>query len=1140
MELPYQKSHLCNGIGASFTRTKTQLCILLLLAAPGIVNAQMCPIQAVAQNVTVQLNSSGSGTVSATAVNNGSQANCGTAATSTLSVAPTTVSCSDVTPSAATNTALTFNGTNQYVAIGNTAAVPVGNSTYTIEAWIKPTQMGDYGIIGWGNYGATNQVNALRLSASGVINYWWLNDLVRPTASLVGAWHHVVATFDGTTRRLYVDGVALGSDTPGTGHAVPNANNLRIGSTNVPGPGNPSGTNEYFPGSIDDVRVWSRALTPAEVSQSAARTNPTSLVGLVARWDMREGTGSALADMTGNSPAGTLVNAPTWTTPGIAYQGVMAVLTVTDAEGYTSRAAATVTVTDATAPVAVAQNRTANVSISGRVYVSPNTVNNGSSDNCAITNVALSASSFGTCAASAALNLDGANDYVSLPAGITASAQNFTFETWVNYTDNGLWTRIMDFGTGTNVYMLLTPKAGWDAASNNKVAFAISTGGNPSEQRLVSNTVMPTGWHHLAVTLSKTGSVVTGTLYLDGTVIGTNGAMTLTPEDLGNLTQNWLGRSQYGSDPYFRGQLDEVRIWSVARTAAQINLYKDKSLAGNTPGLLAYYDINDAPNSATLLNRGSAGGVGTLNNLDAATAFQAPGQVPALGVGANTVTLTVSDAAGNVTTTTATVTITPPSTPTTNWNGGVSSEWTNCSNWSFGKVPDATTNATIQLVSTNRYPSIPSGTVVANTLTLNAGTSLALASGATLQVNGNWVNSGAVGTDLSGTVMFTGPAATQTIGGSANTSFGTVEVNKSAGTVQLGRNLSIGTALAMTSGTLTTGSANQVELGTSASITSETDAHYVIGNVLVTRLLNAPAVNTFGGIGLSLAPSGSTLPGSTSVRRVTGTPLTGVGSSVSIGRYFDIQPTVNTGLNVDMVFSYFNHELNSIPVANLALFKSSTTAGPWVWQRPIAAGPNTVSKSGITGFSVWTLGNAANPLPVELTDFTATAQGSSAVYLAWATASESNSAGFTVERSADAQVFAPVSTVAGAGNSTTHRSYRLLDSRVPLGATRLYYRLKQTDLDGTNAYSPVRTVELGTPAVAQLVAYPNPAHGVVRVQLLGKATAAPLQLVDAVGRVVLTYPAPAAGADTALPISGLPTGLYIIRCGTLSERITVE
>lgn len=77
--------------------------------------------------------------------------------------------------------------------------------------------------------------------------------------------------------------------------------------------------------------------------------------------------------------------------------------------------------------------------------------------------------------------------------------------------------------------------------------------------------------------------------------------------------------------------------------------------------------------------------------------------------------------------------------------------------------------------------------------------------------------------------------------------------------------------------------------------------------------------------------------------------------------------------------------------------------------------------------------------------------------LAWATASEKNSAAFDVERSLDGFGFERLGTVTATGSSNTLRTYGFVDAKLP-GAARLYYRLKQVDGDGTFAYSPVRTV----------------------------------------------------------------------------------
>ncbi|QKG53067.1 hypothetical protein [Hymenobacter sp. BRD67] len=150
-------------------------------------------------------------------------------------------------------------------------------------------------------------------------------------------------------------------------------------------------------------------------------------------------------------------------------------------------------------------------------------------------------------------------------------------------------------------------------------------------------------------------------------------------------------------------------------------------------------------------------------------------------------------------------------------------------------------------------------------------------------------------------------------------------------------------------------------------------------------------------------------------------------------------------------------------------------------------GGSFATAGGLVANNVAYYGAAPTPLPVELTAFTATAEGNTAVALAWATASEQNTLAFEVERSQDGKTFAHVSTVAAAGSSSTSRRYELLDTNPLARQSVLYYRLKQLDVDGTYSYSPVRTVALAG-ASAGLSLYPNPAPG-GQVRLVGSAPA---------------------------------------------------
>lgn len=471
-------------------------------------------------------------------------------------------------------------------------------------------------------------------------------------------------------------------------------------------------------------------------------------------------------------------------------------------------------------------------------------------------------------------------------------------------------------------------------------------------------------------------------------------------------------------------------------------------------------------------------------------------------------------------------------------------------------LTNATTSISGALNLTNGSLTVPAAktltvnsgaTATTGAYTINGAGSFALSNGAMFKT-GNAAGISALGT-ATGAVQTTtarsfgagasyayiGPAAQITGTGLPGTVAG-LTINNAAGAT-LTNDLTTTGVLTMTSGVLTTGT-RTITLGATGTL-SEQEASYVLGTVAANRSLAPGSAEVFGGLGLTLAPaSGSTAPGATLVTRITGTALSGQGTSQSILRYFDIQPTVNTGLDVTMTFAYFDHELNGIPTANLALFKSVSGGTPWIPQRGTTAGPNVVTKTGIADFSVWTLGNSANPLPVELSAFTAAPEGNTAVRLFWTTASEKNSNRFEVERSTDGHTFAAIETVAAAGSSSSPRAYKLVDAKLPVGVTLVYYRLRQVDQDGTFAYSPVRTVALSYTDV-KLALFPNPSD-TGTATLTGAVPGTLVEVFDALGRRVVSTGADASGAAVLTLPKGVASGLYIVHNGPQTLRLMVE
>ena len=159
-----------------------------------------------------------------------------------------------------------------------------------------------------------------------------------------------------------------------------------------------------------------------------------------------------------------------------------------------------------------------------------------------------------------AVDLDGVDDYLQLPAG-TGMAKDITVATWVNWDGGNNWQRIFDFGTGIHQNFFLTPKSG-----NNtlRLSFKDSITGTDSEQQ-VNTTVLPMGqWVHLAAVLKGDYA----TLYVNGVAVGSVFNVLMNPIDF-TATQNYIGKSQY-ADPLFNGRVDDFRIYNHALSGAAV------------------------------------------------------------------------------------------------------------------------------------------------------------------------------------------------------------------------------------------------------------------------------------------------------------------------------------------------------------------------------------------------------------------------------------------------------------------------------------------------------------------------------------------------------------------------------------------
>lgn len=122
-----------------------------------------------------------------------------------------------------------------------------------------------------------------------------------------------------------------------------------------------------------------------------------------------------------------------------------------------------------------------------------------------------------------------------------------------------------------------------------------------------------------------------------------------------------------------------------------------------------------------------------------------------------------------------------------------------------------------------------------------------------------------------------------------------------------------------------------------------------------------------------------------------------------------------------------------------------------------------------------TTNDGPDPLPVTLLSFNARVTGQG-ISLYWATSSEINNDRFEIERSVDGTDFQKIGEVPGNGDSREVINYDYVDNFPPLG--RIYYRLRQVDIDGAFEYSKVLAIDNDQYSESlEVMLYPNPSDG---------------------------------------------------------------
>ncbi len=177
----------------------------------------------------------------------------------------------------ARNGALAFDGRDDYVAIANVYYGRTANTEVTVAAWVKTTNENDQVIFAYDRSEYWRlEINGAAAEAGqvgwGVATDVGVADLASRTRIDDGQWHHVAAIFDHGGLMLYIDGRVDATTRMGNtfGSGIPRFGFLGVGSEAETFDGT-KGPENYFQGALDEVYLYTRALTPAEIAQLASQ-----------------------------------------------------------------------------------------------------------------------------------------------------------------------------------------------------------------------------------------------------------------------------------------------------------------------------------------------------------------------------------------------------------------------------------------------------------------------------------------------------------------------------------------------------------------------------------------------------------------------------------------------------------------------------------------------------------------------------------------------------------------------------------------------------------------------------------------------------------------------------------------------------
>ena len=239
----------------------------------------------------------------------------------------------------------------------------------------------------------------------------------------------------------------------------------------------------------------------------------------------------------------------------------------------------------------------------------------------------------------------------------------------------------------------------------------------------------------------------------------------------------------------------------------------------------------------------------------------------------------------------------------------------------------------------------------------------------------------------------------------------------------------------------------------------------------------------------------------------------GDNSLFTVDRFWRIEATNYTSKPTPTISFGYDDAANEIGGTNTIteskLKAQRYNVGTNSWETPqflfgtANAATNQVQNSTITAtdfYTWWSLLDTSSTdlLPMELMSFDATLNKEERVLLRWETATEIDNDYFSIERSRDAINWELIKKIDGADNSFTTLTYLTIDDSPLTG--RSYYKLKQTDINGSESYSDIKTVFLDKSPITQISVFPNPATDIVTLADDNPSELKQIKIYDVIGQ----------------------------------------